>query len=165
MEVMRRGEAAAAWPRACRRRSPTPTPNGWSASDEYRWGSLVDASAVRQMTAIWDGDHLGTDYPTPAFTWVSLSLTDAAFHEGGPHSPIAEAAMARLRRPPGRHPGRHRAQGRADRTAVFVVADHGMEETAADVTGDWSEALRAAGIEHRDEASGFIYLGVAPPRG
>jgi len=42
------------------------------------------------------------------------------------------------------------------------VADHGMEENAPDNLGDWGAALSAAGIVHRDEASGFIYLGVGP---
>jgi len=37
-----------------------------------------------------------------------------------------------------------------------------MEENAVDNLGDWCDALRAAGIVHRDEASGFIYLGVGP---
>jgi arylsulfatase A-like enzyme len=45
-----------------------------------------------------------------------------------------------------------------DRTAFFLVADHGMEETKPGVSGDWGPALRDAGIAHRDEAFGFIYL-------
>ena len=45
-----------------------------------------------------------------------------------------------------------------DRTAFFLVADHGMEQTDPGVTGDWGPALRDAGIAHRDEAFGFLYL-------
>jgi predicted AlkP superfamily pyrophosphatase or phosphodiesterase len=49
--------------------------------------------------------------------------------------------------------------GVADETAFVLVADHGMEHNAEDVTGDWGEALTAAGLSCRDEASGFLYLG------
>src|SRR5690606_42022880 len=38
-----------------------------------------------------------------------------------------------------------------DRTAFFLVADHGMEDSNPEVTGDWGPALRATGIPHRDE--------------
>jgi hypothetical protein len=39
------------------------------------------------------------------------------------------------------------------------VADHGMEQTALECPGDWGDALRDAGVAHRDEGSGFVYLG------
>ena len=48
--------------------------------------------------------------------------------------------------------------GAWDETAFFLVADHGMEETDPSVTGDWGVALKAAGVEHRDEGYGFVYL-------
>jgi Ca-activated chloride channel family protein len=47
-----------------------------------------------------------------------------------------------------------------DDTAFFLVADHGMEETNPAVQGDWSPALRDAGISFRDETYGFLYLNV-----
>ena len=85
-------------------------------------------------------------------------MTDAAFHEGGPHSEIALASIrdsdARL----GQILDVVEQSGVWDRTAFFLVADHGMEETDPAVTGDWSPALTEAGIAHRDEAFGFIYL-------
>ena len=52
------------------------------------------------------------------------------------------------------------AAGVFDRTAFCLVADHGMEENDAAVNGNWDDALRAAGISFRDEASGFLYLDV-----
>src|SRR5206468_1805372 len=58
-------------------------------SKDYRWSSRSDHSAVDQAVAIWSGRHLGVEYPRPTFTWVNFTLTDAAFHEGGPHSEIA----------------------------------------------------------------------------
>jgi hypothetical protein len=35
-----------------------------------------------------------------------------------------------------------------------------MEENDPTCRGDWDEALRAAGIDARDEAYGFLYFGV-----
>jgi hypothetical protein len=40
------------------------------------------------------------------------------------------------------------------------VADHGMEDSNPEVTGDWAPALAATGIPYRDEAYGFIYVDV-----
>jgi hypothetical protein len=125
---------------------------------EYRWSSRVDHTTVQQFLGVWSGDYLGSDWPRPKFTWCNFSLTDAAFHEGGPHSDIAMASIrdsdARL----GQILDDVEHAGVWDRTAFFLVADHGMEETKPGVTGDWGPALRDAGIAHRDEAFGFIYL-------
>lgn len=125
---------------------------------EYRWSSRVDHTTVQQFLGVWSGEYLGSDWPLPKFTWCNFSLTDAAFHEGGPHSDIAMASIrdsdARL----GQILDGVEHAGVWDRTAFFLVADHGMEETKPGVTGDWGPALRDAGIAHRDEAFGFIYL-------
>ncbi len=52
--------------------------------------------------------------------------------------------------------------GRAsfDDTAFVLVADHGMEENDPDVNGDWDVLLAESGLRFRDEAYGFLYLGV-----
>jgi predicted AlkP superfamily pyrophosphatase or phosphodiesterase len=125
---------------------------------EYRWSSRVDHTTVQQHAGVWSGQYLGSDWPLPRFTWCNFSLTDAAFHEGGPHSDIALASIhdtdARL----GEVLATVERAGVWDRTAFFLVADHGMEETNPSVQGDWSPALRDAGIAFRDEAYGFIYL-------
>lgn len=126
---------------------------------EYRWSSRVDHTSVTQFRGVWgDEPYHGVDWPRPRFTWVNFSLTDAAFHEGGPHSEIALASIhdtdARL----GEILDTVESSGALDRTAFFLVADHGMEETDPAVTGDWSPVLEAAGIAHRDEAFGFVYL-------
>jgi phosphonoacetate hydrolase len=42
---------------------------------------------------------------------------------------------------------------------VLMTADHGMEGADPGCTGDWDEALHAAGVPFRDEAYGFLYLG------
>ena len=80
-------------------------------------------------------------------------------HEGGPHSEMAAAA---IRDSDARLGDLMRAvedRGVFDRTAWVLVADHGMEENDRSVTGDWGAALREAGIEFRDEAYSFLYLG------
>jgi predicted AlkP superfamily pyrophosphatase or phosphodiesterase len=91
---------------------------------------------------------------------VSFSLTDSAFHEGGPHSEEAEAAVRDTDARLGELMAAVEAAGVFDRTAFCLVADHGMELNDPEVNGDWGDALRAAGITFRDEASGFLYLDV-----
>jgi hypothetical protein len=125
---------------------------------EYRWSSLIDHTAVEQFNGIWSGDYRGATWKRPKFTWVNFSLTDAAFHEGGPYSDIAAASVhdtdARL----GAVLDTVERAGVFDRTAFFIVADHGMEESNPEVTGNWAEALDDCGIDYRDEAYGFIYV-------
>jgi predicted AlkP superfamily pyrophosphatase or phosphodiesterase len=119
---------------------------------EYRWSSRTDHTAVEQFAQLW-----GEPQP-PTFTWCNFTLTDAAFHEGGPHSEIAYASVhdtdARL----GQILDAVERSGRWDTTAFFIVADHGMEESNPEVNGDWGPVLQRAGIEYRDEAYGFLYL-------
>jgi hypothetical protein len=127
---------------------------------EYRWSSRVDHTGVDQFAGVWSGTtYHGTAWPRPRFTWVNFTLTDAAFHEGGPYSEIARASVhdtdARL----GEVLDVVERAGVWDTTAFFLVADHGMEETDPAVTGDWGPVLRQAGIACRDEAFGFLYLG------
>jgi predicted AlkP superfamily pyrophosphatase or phosphodiesterase len=99
-------------------------------------------------------------YPRPRFTWVNFSLTDAAFHQGGPYSDIARASIRDTDARLGEVLTAIERAGVFDRTAFFLVADHGMEESNPDVTGDWGPALDATGIPYRDEAYMWIYTGV-----
>ena len=46
-----------------------------------------------------------------------------------------------------------------DDTAFVLVADHGMQQTDPAVNGDWDVELRDAGLQFRDEAYSFLYLG------
>lgn len=124
---------------------------------EYRWSSLVDHTAVEQFVGIWRGEHRGREWPIPRFTWVNFSLTDAAMHEGGPHSEIAAAGVRDTDARLGELLDAVESAGVWDRTAFFVVADHGMEESDPAVTGSWTPALAATGVAHRDEAYGFLY--------
>jgi phosphonoacetate hydrolase len=126
---------------------------------DYRWSTLIDHMAVGQAVGIWDGHLLGTAYDRrPRFMWVSLGLTDSAFHAGGPRSEIAEAAVVDCDGRIGEILAAIERAGAFDDCAFAVVADHGMEETDPQVRGDWDAALAQAGIPFRDEGHGFIYL-------
>jgi hypothetical protein len=127
-------------------------------SKDYRWSSRADHTTVQQFQGLWSGDYLGTDWPRPRFTWCNFTLTDAAFHEGGPHSEIALASIRDTDARLGDVLETVEASGDWDSTAFFLVADHGMEETNPAVRGDWGPALRDAGIDFRDEAFSFLYL-------
>jgi predicted AlkP superfamily pyrophosphatase or phosphodiesterase len=121
---------------------------------EYRWSSKVDHIGTEHAVRLVSGD------PMPTFLWVNFTLTDAAFHEGGPHSDIAAASVRDTDARLGRILDALDGAGRFDDTAFVLVADHGMEETNPAVRGDWGAALRDAGLRFRDEAYGFIYLDV-----
>jgi phosphonoacetate hydrolase len=125
---------------------------------EYRWSSLIDHTAVDQFVGLWSGHYRGTEWPLPKFTWVNFSLTDAAFHEGGPYSDIAAASVRDTDARVGEVLAAVERAGVFDRTAFFVVADHGMEETDPSCTGNWADALTSCGVDHRDEAYGFVYV-------
>lgn len=127
---------------------------------DYAWFTQVDHHGMQQAVGIWKGSFLDAEYPLPRFMWVNFSLTDTAFHHGGPHSEIARASIADTDARIGEVLAAVEAAGRFHDTAFFVVADHGMEESDPAVTGDWGPPLRAAGLELRDEAYGFLYLDV-----
>jgi hypothetical protein len=130
-------------------------------SKDYSWSSVVDHMCVDQAVGILGGQYRGNDYPVPPrFMWVNFTLTDAAMHEGGPHSDVAAASV---RDSDGRVGDVLAAAERAgifDDCAFVLVADHGMEETDPTCRGDWDVALRDAGLRFRDEGYGFLYFGV-----
>jgi predicted AlkP superfamily pyrophosphatase or phosphodiesterase len=121
---------------------------------EYNWSSKIDHTGVDQAVAIWGGRHRGVSYPAPRFMWCNFTLTDAAFHEGGPHSEIAEASVRDTDARVGAVLAAVEAAGVFDRTAFFLTADHGMEEADPSVTGDWADALDEAGPPTATKASG-----------
>jgi phosphonoacetate hydrolase len=120
----------------------------------YERASRIDHTAVTQALDAW-----APGVPPPTFCWVNFTLTDAAFHHGGPYSEIARASVHDTDARMGRVLEAVERSGVWDDTAFFLVADHGMEESNPDVTGDWGVALDASGVPYRDEAYGFLYLG------
>jgi len=124
------------------------------ADRDYRWSTQVDGMGLQQMLHLW-----GEGEP-PAVTWWNTTLTDTGHHAGGPRSPVARASLrdsdARL----GAWLDLVERRGLTDRVVVLLTADHGSAMSVPGCTGDWDDALRAAGIPFRDEAYGFIYFGV-----
>lgn len=131
-------------------------------SKDYRWSSVVDHMGVEQATGILHGSYRGQSYPLPRFLFANFTLTDAAMHEGGPHSEIAAAAVRDSDARMGEILRAVERAGIFDDTAFVLVADHGMEENDPEVTGDWDVALRDAGLTFRDEGYGFLYLDERP---
>jgi len=128
-------------------------------SKDYSWSSVVDHLCTEQAVSIWDGEYRGVEYPAPTFMWCNFTLTDSAFHAGGPHSEIARASVRDTDARVGEVLAAVERRGVFDDTAFVLVADHGMQQTDPSVNGDWDVALRAAGIPFRDEGYGFLYLG------
>ena len=115
---------------------------------------------VEQAVGIWSGAYRGQAYPLPRFMWCNFTLTDTAMHEGGPYSEIAAAGVRDTDGRVGEVLAALERAGVIDECAFCVVADHGMEQSDPACRGDWDVALRAAGVEARDEAYGFLYFGV-----
>jgi hypothetical protein len=126
-------------------------------SKDYAWSSIIDHLAVEQAVGIWEGSYRGRSFPQPRFLWCNFTLTDSAFHEGGPFSEIAAASVRDTDARLGDVLGAIERAGAFDDTAFVLVADHGMQETDPRVRGDWDAALRDAGITMRDEGYCFLY--------
>ncbi len=124
------------------------------SSADYEWATQVDAVGLDQVLQLWREDQ------PPALTWWNTTLTDGGHHAGGPGSPIARASLADADRRLGVWLDLLEERGLLDDTVVLLTADHGMQGATPGVAGDWDQALRAADIPFRDEAYGFVYLGV-----
>jgi hypothetical protein len=127
-------------------------------SKDYSWSSVVDHMGVDQATGILGGSFQGVSYPAPRFLWCNFTLTDSAFHEGGPHSEVAAAAVRDSDGRLGEIMAAVERAGFFDDTTFVLVADHGMEETDPGTRGDWGVHLKEAGVTFRDEGYGFLYL-------
>jgi hypothetical protein len=123
----------------------------------YQLFSRIDHTAMTQAIDIWTAAAAG-EAPLPRFCFVNFALTDTAFHHSGPYADIARAGIADTDARMGQVLAAVERSGAWDRTAFFLVADHGMEDSNPEVTGDWGVALDASGVPYRDEAYGFIYV-------
>lgn len=133
---------------------PLATQEFVTANKDYAWSSSVDAIGVDQVLGLWKS---ATD--APRLMWWNTLLTDTGHHEGGPHSPIAHASMQDADRRLGVFLDHLESIGVLDRTVIVLTSDHGSEGADVDCRGDWDQPLREAGLQFRDEAYGFIYLG------
>lgn len=121
---------------------------------DYAWSTSVDAIGLQQVLELWRSPETA-----PGFMWWNTLLTDTGHHARGPHSPVAHASMRDADARLGVFLDHLDRLGLADDTTIVLTSDHGSEGADPDCVGDWDQALRAAGIEFRDEAYGFIYLG------
>jgi phosphonoacetate hydrolase len=128
-------------------------------SKDYAWSSVVDHLATEQAVGIWGGHYRDVSFPPPTFMWCNFTLTDSAFHVGGPYSDIAAASVRDCDARLGDVLTAVERAGAFDDAAFLLVADHGMQETDPSVRGDWDVALREAGIKFRDEGYSFLYVG------
>jgi hypothetical protein len=120
---------------------------------DYSWGTQVDGVGLVQMVELWSQPE------PPLLTWWNTTLTDAAHHAGGPGSEVARASLRDADARLGVWLDLLEERGLLETTTVLLTADHGMERADPACTGDWDEALAAAGVPFRDEAYGFLYLG------
>jgi hypothetical protein len=125
------------------------------ADADYAWGSQVDGAGLVQVLELW------SEPDPPSLMWWNTTLTDSAHHAGGPCSPIARAGLRDADARLGVWLDLLEERGLLDSTTILLTADHGMEKADPSCTGDWDAALTAAGIPFRDEAYGFLYLGVS----
>ena len=91
-------------------------------------------------------------------SWCSLAVTDAAGHESGPHGELARAAVRDSDARVGEIVTAVERAGVLERTAFFVIADHGMEQCDPEVVRPWEDDLTEAGVQHRILGEGLIYL-------
>ncbi len=127
---------------------------GFLDNADYAWGSQVDGAGLVQVLDLWSQDD------PPSLMWWNTTLTDSAHHAGGPCSPIARAGLRDADARLGVWLDLLEERGLLETTTILLTADHGMELADPSCTGDWDVALNEAGIPFRDEAYGFIYLGV-----
>jgi hypothetical protein len=132
---------------------PHATQQHVAADADYRWATSVDAAGLDQVLGLW------REQEPPRLMWWNTTLTDSAHHAGGPGSAIARAGLRDADRRLGVWLDLLDERGLADDVVVLLTADHGMQAADPTCTGDWDDALTAAGIAFRDEAYGFLYLG------
>ena len=122
----------------------------------YAWATQVDDAGLDQVLSLWNRPSTA-----PLLTWWSNSVTDAGHHAGGPRSEIARDSLRDADHRLGAFLDHLDRIGVAGDVVVLLTADHGFEGTDRDCRGSWDGALRAAGVEFRDEGPGFVYLGEA----
>jgi len=124
-------------------------------SSAYQFMSIVDHVSVEHTLRAWR-QEMGN--PLPTLSWCSLAVTDEAGHESGPHGALTRAAVRDSDARIGALISAVDAAGVADRTAVVVIADHGMEQSDPAVDRPWEDDLATCGVAHRIVGDGFVYL-------
>ncbi len=127
-------------------------------SPHTRFGVVADTMALNHGCGLWGGELYDTKMEVPDFCWINMPLIDSVFHDTGPHSELSRLALEETDARIGEILSVIARRGLLDETAIFLVADHGMEESDPQITESWNPYLEQANIAFRDEAYGFIYL-------
>jgi phosphonoacetate hydrolase len=127
------------------------------ADQDYAWSTAVDAIGLSQVLELWESKR-----DAPRLMWWNTVLTDTGHHAGGPYSDAAKSSMRDADSRLGVFLERLEDIGLLESTTILLTSDHGSQEADPDCLGDWDSALAEAGIEFRDEAYGFVYLGEKP---
>ncbi len=122
---------------------------------QYEFISRIDSASTAQACQLLGPD---SETPAPTFLWVNYSLTDTAGHHAGPHGTETLDALRDTDARMGQVLHAATEAGTLEGTAIFVLADHGMELTDPTVTGHYRSNLDTAGIAYRDLDDGLIYL-------
>lgn len=130
----------------------------WAESrSDYHFISRIDTASTRQAISMIEGAADGTN-PYPRFLWVNYSLTDVAGHAAGPHGAQTRDALKDTDARMGEVLEAVDAAGALKDTAIFVLSDHGMEQTDPSVAGHYHPKLDEAGLHYLDLDDSLIYL-------
>ena len=120
---------------------------------EYRHKSIFDAHSVNEACHVWRGEFGAL----PRYSWFTFNLTDAAGHSGGPHSDMIRAAIRDTDARMGDVLAEIDRAGMLDRTAVIVLADHGMQRFDVVDPLDLHAVIRDAGIDAVLSDDQYVY--------
>ncbi|MEO0493963.1 MAG: alkaline phosphatase family protein [Actinomycetota bacterium] len=121
---------------------------------EFRNASIYDAHSRNEALHIWRGEFGAL----PRFSWFTFNLTDACGHAGGPHSDILHAAIRDTDARMGDVLAEIDLAGKLDRTAIIVLADHGMHRFEVAEPFDLADAIRKAGVDAVLNDDQYVYL-------
>lgn len=131
-------------------------PAAADASDQYLFMSGVDHMSMVHTLECWRREHAN---PLPTLSWCAFALTDEAGHQSGPHGEAARAAVRDSDARVGEVLDAVEQAGALERTAVFVIADHGMEQCDPGVDRPWDDVVESSGVDCREVGGGLFYLG------
>jgi len=109
---------------------------------------------VNEACHVWRGEFGAL----PRYSWFTFNLTDAAGHSGGPHSDMIRAAIRDTDARMGDVLAEIDRAGVLDRTAVIVLADHGMQRFDVVDPLDLHAVIRDAGVDAVLSDDQYVYL-------
>lgn len=129
-------------------------PQRLASDPSYATETVLDNLAISQLLAQWSGLR----GPRPRLAHVELAVIDGASHAAGPESPLALQAYRDADCRLGYVLRRLEQTGTADRTAVFVVSDHGQQLADPGNRLSIAGALAEAGLRFVNVQGGTLFL-------